>query len=102
MMRKLISIDSPITAAPTLDYRIPSLTSTTMPLRGKDHRFVSEEFPYFTSLEALDKWADATFTVLPLSGVVPYKPRSVVDKDGAEQQGKLLVNSGLHPNYISR
>ena len=64
--------------------------TATMPLRGTDHSdHVRDELPYFTSLEALDQWAGRADTVRPLSGVLPYEPRS--SKKTSEGKGKLLV-----------
>ena len=61
-----------------------------MPLRGENHSSaVSDEAPYFTSLAALDDWANLARSQ---SGVLQYTPRSELAEGGSKNRGKLLVS----------
>jgi mannosyl-glycoprotein endo-beta-N-acetylglucosaminidase len=67
-----------------------------MPLRGQNHSpAVSNDNPFFRTLAELDDWATVSGTSFasPLSGVLPYVPRSkLVEKDEDINKGKLLVS----------
>lgn len=68
-----------------------------MPLRGNEHSpLVSDQAPYFTSLAALDEWADSADIRRPLSGVLRYKSRSKSSDATSQQKGKLLVDEQSH------
>ncbi|KAI0755992.1 glycosyl hydrolase family 85-domain-containing protein [Irpex lacteus] len=75
-----------------------------MPLRGENHgSAVGDEAPFFTSLAALDDWAATANFARPLSGVLPYTPRSNFHGNGeTNRAGKLLVCHDYKGGYTEK
>ncbi|KAI0092885.1 glycosyl hydrolase family 85-domain-containing protein [Irpex rosettiformis] len=75
-----------------------------MPLRGKNHSpAVSDDAPFFVSLGALDDWADQPNSARPLSGVLPYIPRSsLAGENSTTRRGKLLVCHDYKGGYTEK
>jgi len=62
-----------------------------MPLNGQGNSpFYKDDAPFFESLEEFDSWINNP--AKKLTGVVPYRPRSVLGPGGGLKDGRLLVN----------